>query len=117
MIAAAHVLHSAARRAGAVALAAAPAVALSAAPALAQYTAGGVVQDPTVLAQNFLTWFQPLATLGVGGITIGCCVAAAGNARAVTGIAGAGVFATGLIWGFPYIPTAMGALGGAISRT
>lgn len=116
MIAAAHVLQTAARRVGAVAFAVAPAVALSAAPALAQYTAGGVVQDPTVLAQNFLSWFQPLATVVVGAITIGCCVGAAGNPRAVGAVAGTGVFVVGLIWGIPYIPTAMGVLGGALSR-
>lgn len=91
---------------GAAVIAASPA-----SPAFAQYSGGGVAQDPTVFAQNFLAWLQPLLTVIVGGITIGCCVAAAGNPRAVGGIAGTGVFVVGLIWGVPYIPTAMGVLG------
>ena len=111
-----HVRPSGARRAAASALAAA-AVALAAAPAFAQYTGGGVTYDPGTLANNFLTWFQPVATVVAGAVTIGGCMGAAGNGRQVAGIAGTGAAVVGLIWGIPYLPTAMGVAGALISRT
>ncbi len=104
-----------ARRAAALALAAG-AVVFSAGPALAQGTAGGVTYDPNTLANNFLAWLQPLLTVVAIAITAAASAGSANNPRQIGPIVGAGVFAIGCIWGFPYIPTAIGVATSMLTR-
>lgn len=109
-----HTRPNGARRATAFALAAAALV--LAGPALAQGTAGGVTYDPNALANNFLTWLQPLLTVVAIAITAAASAGSANNPRQIGPIVGAGVFAIGCIWGFPYIPTAIGVATNALTR-
>ncbi len=105
----------AARRAAVLALAAG-AIVLAAGPAFAQGTAGGVTYDPNTLANNLLSWLQPLLTVVAIAITAAASAGSANNPRAIGPIVGAGLFAIGLIWGLPYAPTAMGIATSMLTR-